>query len=127
MAVAFDVTAFFVFPTKFYKNPNGRGCKCFCIGVMLPIKEGLQMIRYKMRKDRLVSEDGVKYIAYGVDAYEGLRKVKSIKDITLDKRQMAKQIKVWNRCHIGLNHLEQVVQSFVDNDYEAEEKPYSQV
>ena len=85
------------------------------------------MIRYKMRKDRLVSEDGVKYIAYGVDAYEGLRKVKSIKDIALDKKQMAKQIKVWNRCHIGLNHLEQVVQSFVENDYVAEEKPHSQV
>ena len=83
------------------------------------------MMRYRIRKDNLVSEEGVKYIAYGVDAYNGLRKVKSIKDISLDKKQLAKQIKVWNRCHISLKHLEQVVQSFVDNDYVAEEKPYS--
>ncbi len=85
------------------------------------------MIRYKIRKDKVISEDGVKYIAYGVDAYDGLKKVKSIKDISLNKKQLEKQIKVWNRCHIGLNHLEQVVQSFVDNDYVAIEKPYSHV
>jgi len=85
------------------------------------------MIRYKIRKDNLVSEDGEKYISYGVDAFDGLKKVKSIKDITPNKEQMEKQIVIWNRCQISLKHLDQVVQSFVDNDYVAEEKPYSQV
>ena len=95
---------------------------------MLPEKEALQkMIRYRMRKDRLVSEDGVKYIAYGVDAYSGLTRVKSIKDISLDKNQLARQIKVWNRCHISLAHLEQVVASFVENESTVKEKPYSRV
>lgn len=85
------------------------------------------MMRYRMRKDRLVSEDGVKYIAYGVDAYSWLKKVKSIKDISLDKKQLARQIKVWNRCHIRLAHLEQVVASFVENESTVKEKPYSLV
>ena len=85
------------------------------------------MIRYRMRKDRLVSEDGVKYIAYGVDAYVGLKKMKSIKDISLDKKQLARQIKTWNRCRISLEHLEQVVASFVENESTVKEKPYSLV
>ena len=85
------------------------------------------MIRYKIRKDNLVSEDGEKYTSYGVDAFDGIKKVKSIKDITPNKAQMEKQIGIWNRCQISLKHLDQVVQSFVDNDYVAEEKPYSQV
>ena len=74
------------------------------------------MIWYKMRKDKLVSEDNIYYIGYGVDAYSWLRKVKSIKDITLDKKQLAKQIKIWNRCRISLEHLQQVVEDFVEND-----------
>lgn len=85
------------------------------------------MVRYRMRKDRLVSEDGIKYIAYGVDARDGLRKVKIIKDISLDKKQLAKQIKIWNRCHISLAHLEKVVASFVENESTVKEKPYSLV
>ena len=74
------------------------------------------MIRYRMRKDKLVSEDGVKYIAYGVDAYSWFIKVKSIKDISLDKNQLARQIKTWNRCRISLEHLEELVEDFVEND-----------
>ena len=85
------------------------------------------MMRYRIRKDNLVSEEGVKYIAYGVDAFDGIKKVKSIKDITPNKEQMEKQIGIWNRCQISLKHLDQAVQSVVDNDYVAEEKPYSQV
>ncbi len=85
------------------------------------------MIRYRMRKDKLVLETGEKYIAYGVNAYSGLLKVGSIKDISLDKNRLARQIKAWNKCKIELNHLQQVVQSFVDNDYMTTEKPYSQV
>lgn len=85
------------------------------------------MIWYRRRKDRLVLEDGIKYIAYGVDAYSWFVKVKSIKDISLDKKQLARQIKVWNRCHISLKHLEQVVASFVENESTVKEKPYSLV
>ena len=82
------------------------------------------MIRYRMRKDKLVSEDGVKYIAYGVDAYSWFIKVKSIKDISLNKNQLARQIKTWNRCRISLVHLGQVVASFVENESTVKEKPY---
>lgn len=85
------------------------------------------MMQCRMRKDRLISEDGIKYIAYGVDAYSGFIKVKSIKDISLDKKQLARQIKVWNRCRIRLEHLEQVVASFVENESTVKEKPYSLV
>lgn len=85
------------------------------------------MIRYRMRKDKLVSEDGVEYIAYGVDAYSWFIKVKSIKDISLYKNQLARQIKEWNRCRISLEHLQQVVASFVENESTVKEKPYSLV
>lgn len=85
------------------------------------------MIWYKMRKDKLFSEDNIHYIAYGVDVYKGLQKVKSIKDISLDKNQLARQIKEWNRCHVSLEHLEQIVESFVENEFTVEEKPYSLV
>lgn len=85
------------------------------------------MAYYRLRKDKLVSEDNIHYIAYGVDVYKGLRKVKSIKDISLDKNQLARQIKVWNRCRISLEHLQQVVDSFVENESTVKEKPYSLV
>lgn len=119
---------FLFFFYKILQKRNGRGCKYCPVGVMLPKKEALRkMIRYRIRKDRLVSEDGVKYIAYGVDAYSWFVKVKSIKDISLNKRQLARQIKVWNRCHISLAHLEQVAASFVENEASIKEKPYSLV
>ena len=85
------------------------------------------MIRYKMRKDKLITEDNIHYIGYGVDAYSWFKKVKSIKDISLDKKQMAKQIKVWNRCHISLEHLARLVETFVENEATVKEEPYSLV
>lgn len=85
------------------------------------------MIKYIKRKDSFKDDEGAEYISYGVDAYEGNKKVKSIKDITPDKEQMERQIEIWNRCQIGLEHFDQVVQTFINNDYVAEEKPYSQV
>lgn len=95
---------------------------------MLPIKEALQkVIWYRMRKDKLITEDNIHYTCYGVDAYSWLRKVKSIKDISLDKKQMAKQIKVWNRCHISLEHLERLAETFVENEASVKEEPYSLV
>ena len=74
------------------------------------------MIRYRLRKDRIVNEKNIKYIAYGIDVYKGLRKLKSIKDISLDKKQLAKQIKMWNRYRVGLVHIEEIVEDFVIND-----------
>ena len=42
-------------------------------------------------------------------------------------KQMAKQIKVWNRCHISLEHLERLVETFVENEAIVKEEPYSLV
>lgn len=81
---------------------------------------------YKMRKDKLMSEDNIHYVGYGIDAYSGLRRVKSIKDITPNKEQLARQIKIWNRCRISLVHLEDVIEDFLDTEY-IEERPFSSV
>ena len=85
------------------------------------------MLWFKLRKDKLMTEDNVAYIAYGMDAYSWLKKVKSIPDISLDKKQMIQQIKAWNRCRINLKHLKQVVESFVEDEATVKENPYSRV
>ncbi len=74
------------------------------------------MVWYKMRKDKLVSDDNIYYTGYGVDAYLWFIKVKTIKDISLDKNKLARQIKGWNHCRIKLAHLQQVAEDFVEKE-----------
>ncbi len=85
------------------------------------------MVWYKMRKDKLVSEEGIRYVGYGVEAFSGLRRVKSIKDVSLEKGRLKKKIKEWNQCHIKLKHLDKVVEAYVENESLVEEKPFSLV
>lgn len=74
------------------------------------------MIWYKLRKDKLVSEENVHYIGYGINVYSWFWKIKIIKDVSLDKKQLKLQIKMWNQCRIKLEHLEAVVEDFVESD-----------
>lgn len=79
------------------------------------------MIKYRLRKDRLVSEENVKYTAYGIDAYEGLKRVKVIKDVSLKKKSLKQFVK---QCKtMKLQNLEEAVLKFVESESDITEKP----
>lgn len=80
-------------------------------------------MRYRVRKDRLVSEDNIRYIAYGIDVYDGLRKVRNIKDVSLDKKRLKGFVKQCNHDKIKLQHLDNAVQQFVEDEYTVSKKP----
>ena len=80
-------------------------------------------MRCRVRKDRLVSEDNIRYIAYGIDVYNGLRKVRSIKDVSLDKKRLKGFVKQCNHDEIKLQHLDNAVQQFVEDEYTVSKKP----
>ncbi|MBQ3021909.1 MAG: hypothetical protein IJD91_01095 [Clostridia bacterium] len=74
------------------------------------------MIKYKLRKDKLVSEDNVKYTAYGIDAYEERKKVRVIKDISLNKKNLKQFVK---QCKdMKLQDLDDAVQMFAQKELE---------
>ena len=74
------------------------------------------MIVCKLRKDRFVSPDNVKYKSYGIDAYEGKERVKIIKDISLSKQNLKQFIK---QCEaMNLQELDEAIQVFVEKELE---------
>lgn len=81
------------------------------------------MVRYRLRKDKLISEDNVCYVAYGVNVYNGLKKVRSIRDVSLDKIKLAELIKKCNNEKVHPSRLDDIIQRFVDDEYTISEKP----
>ena len=80
-------------------------------------------MRYRMRKDKLVSEDNIRYAAYGINVYKGWRRIRSIKDISLDKKRMESFVKQCNHDKTELKYLDDAVQHFVEDEYAVNEKP----
>lgn len=79
-------------------------------------------MRFKIRKDKLVSEDNVRYVAYGIDVYEGLRKIRSIKDVSLSKNRLEVFIRQCNKHKP--KDLDKAIMQFVEDEYTVKEKPY---
>lgn len=80
-------------------------------------------MRFRLRKDRLVSEDNISYIAFGVNIYKGWKRVRSIKDISLNKKRVRCFVRCCNRRRVELQQVDNVVQTFVEDESNVIKKP----
>ena len=80
-------------------------------------------MKFKMRKDKLVNEENFSYIAFGMDIYEGWKKVRSIKDISFNRKRMKKFVKYCNHNKIHLDQIYDMVLDFVEDEYKITEEP----
>ncbi len=88
------------------------------------------MVRYRLRKDKLINEGKIRYIAYGITVYEDWKKIRIIKDVSFDKKRLAELIKKCNIQQVSPKRIDDIVQQFVDDEYTVDsikEKPYSLV
>ena len=74
------------------------------------------MIKLRMRKDRLVTEDGVHYVAYGVNVYQGIHRVCIIKDVSLDKARLKEFIRLCNKKRFCLDNINDLIYDFVEEE-----------
>lgn len=72
------------------------------------------MIRYELRKDTVNGENNICCKVYGIDVYSWFSKIKSVKDITPDKKKLKAQIKLWNKCKVSVTHIDCVIEDFVN-------------
>lgn len=79
-------------------------------------------MRFKIRKDKLVSEENIRYVAYGIDVYDGLMKIRSIKDVSLNKNRLEVFIRQCNKSEP--KDLDGAIMRFVEEEYTVKEKPY---
>lgn len=80
-------------------------------------------MKLRLRKDKLVSEDNVSYIAFGVNVYKGWKRVRVIKDISLSKKKLRGFVKQCNYNSVGFLHLDDVIQDYIKGESIVEEKP----
>jgi hypothetical protein len=68
------------------------------------------MLKYVLRTDELISEDGEKYISFGINVPgEQL----SFPDISLRKEKIIKLIDTCNRLDLSPEHLEDVISDVI--------------
>lgn len=66
-----------------------------------------------MRTDLLVSEDNVKYRAYGIDVFEENKLIRTVKDISLNRNAVDELVNKCNDLKVSKLHIEDVIQDFV--------------
>ena len=66
-----------------------------------------------MRTDWLVSEDKIKYCAYGIDILKGCELLKTIKDISLNENDVNELINKCNRLKLSEIHIDDVIEDFL--------------
>lgn len=80
-------------------------------------------MRFRLRKDKLVSEDNVSYITFGMNVYKGWKRVGIIKDISLNRKRLRNFVVKCNRNKIDERYIDGIVQTFVDDEFKVTEKP----
>ncbi|MBQ2614738.1 MAG: hypothetical protein IJB80_05375 [Clostridia bacterium] len=73
------------------------------------------MVRYQLIQGEYVVEDAVqvKYISYGIAAYEGETERARIEDVSLEKKEVEELVKICNDEELDLVHLRAVVEDFL--------------
>ena len=66
-----------------------------------------------MRSDLLVSEDNIKYRSYGIDVFEENKLIRTVKDISLNKKSVDELVDKCNDLKVSILHIEDVIQDFV--------------
>lgn len=72
------------------------------------------MTEYKIREDNLVSEDNIKYKAYGMDICVDEKTIESIKDISLEKEPLEKFIHKCNNLKLSIMQVVKAIEDYVD-------------
>ena len=80
-------------------------------------------MKLRLRKDKLVSEDNISYIAFGVNVYKGWKRVRIIKDISLRRERLRNFVAKCNLNKIDDRYIDDIVQTFVDDEFKVTEKP----
>ncbi len=70
------------------------------------------MVKYKVIKERLISEDGRKYTAYGIKAVKNGRETERIPDIGCTYFPVKKLCVQCNRLKLSPVHLRDVAEDF---------------
>ena len=73
----------------------------------------MQMIRYHLREDYLQSEDNISYISYGIDIVSDNTILKSIKDVSLQKKPLEELITLCNELRLSELHIYDVIDDFL--------------
>ncbi len=68
---------------------------------------------YITHEEIKTSEDGNKYVCYGINVYENNNLVKSLSDVFLDKVSAENFADMCNRCQLHPIHLSDVVEDYL--------------
>ncbi len=61
----------------------------------------------------MVSEDNIKYRAYGIDVFEENKLIKTVKDISLERASLERLIHKCNLLNVSLIHIDDVLEDFM--------------
>ena len=71
------------------------------------------MMFFQIRNDSLVTDDGVKYLSYGIDIFENHIHLRSIRDISLNKDAIADLVHRCNSLNASILHIDDIVEDFI--------------
>ncbi len=71
------------------------------------------MTKYKVIKEKIINENGEKYISYGIAAYENKREVARISDITPSRSELVRLVGKCNKNQAELVHLHDIIEDFL--------------
>ena len=71
-------------------------------------------VHYCLRRDVILREDGVLYIAYGLDAVDADGRIlRSVPDLLLDRHRVMDLIDRCNALELSLIHLDDVIEDLL--------------
>ena len=73
------------------------------------------MTKYKIRKDKLINEDNIRYVTYGIDVYENFRKTDIIRDVSLNKKKLKTIISFINKKGKSID-IREVLQYLIEEE-----------
>ena len=68
---------------------------------------------YITHKEIKTSEEGNKYVCYGINVYENNKLIKSLSDVFLDKITAENFTEACNRCQLHPIHLNDVIEDYL--------------